>query len=95
MWDSLWTLRSRHATPLWARGLMATGFSAVLALALMSVVAIFGRVDYPNWWMRSMAPNILICMCIVFTLLATLRAAEKLLLDFAPADTGRPTHACG
>ena len=79
VWDSLWTLRSRHASPPWARMLMATGLSVVLALALMSVVAIFGRVDYPNWWMRSMAPNILICMCIVFTLLATLRVAENLL----------------
>jgi len=78
-WDSLWRLRSSHLAPLWARMLLATGVAVVLALALMSIVAVFGRVDYPNWWTRSMLPNILICMCIVFTLLGTLRAAERLL----------------
>ena len=78
-WDSLWHLRSSHLAPLWARMLLATGVAVALALALMSIVVVFGRVDYPNWWIRSVLPNILICMCIVFTLMGTLRAAEKLL----------------
>jgi len=80
-WGSLWVLRSRHEAPLWARLLLATGIGTALALGLMSIVAVFGRVDRPNWWMASLLPNIVICICIciVFTLLGTLRAAEKLL----------------
>ena len=78
-WGSLWILRGRHEAPLWARLLLATAIATALALGLMSIAAVFTRVDHPNWWRASMLPNILICICIVFTLLATLRAAEKLL----------------
>lgn len=81
-WRSLWVLRRQHEAPLWARLLAAMGVGATLALVLMSITAVFGTVQIPNWWMASVLPNIAICMIICTTLLLTLRLAECVL---APA----------
>jgi len=78
-WHSLWELRPRHQVSAWDRVLVASLLAVALALGLMGFVAIFGRVDRPGWWMASMLPNIGICLCIVHTLFATLRLAERLL----------------
>jgi hypothetical protein len=78
-WGSLWALRGPREAPLWASLLLAAGLGAALALGLMSFAATFATVEYPNWWWASMLPNILICICIVFTLLGTLRLAAKVL----------------
>jgi hypothetical protein len=78
-WRSLWALRPPHAASTGARLLLASLLAVALALGLMSFVAVFGRVDRPGWWMASLLPNIGICLCIVHTLFATLRLAERLL----------------
>jgi len=78
-WRSLWELRRTHSVPTGVRLLAASLLAVALALGLMSIVAVFGRVDRPNWWMASLLPNIGICLCIVHTLLGTLRLAERLL----------------
>lgn len=78
-WHALWQLRPRRQVPTLARLLAATAIAVALALALMSFVAVFGRVDRPGWWWASLLPNIGICLCIVHTLFAVLRLAERLL----------------
>lgn len=78
-WQSLWELRRTRSVSTRARLLVASLLAVALALGLMSIVAVFGRVDRPNWWMASLLPNIGICLCIVHTLLGTLRLAERLL----------------
>lgn len=78
-WRSLWELRRDHDAPLWARLLAAMGVGAMLALVLMSIMAVFGNVQIPNWWMASILPNIAICMIICTTLLLTLRLGECVL----------------
>jgi signal transduction histidine kinase len=78
-WRSLWELRSQHDVPVAARLLMATLVAIALALGLMAFVAIFGRVNRPGWWWASLLPNIGICLCIVHTLFAVLRLAERYL----------------
>ncbi|MFL6659451.1 MAG: sensor histidine kinase [Massilia sp.] len=75
-WRSLWLLRRRHDAPAWARLLMAACTGTWLALVLMAMAALLGEVGYPNWWVVTMFPNILIGMCIVLCYLATLRLAE-------------------
>ncbi|SFD54456.1 sensor histidine kinase [Massilia yuzhufengensis] len=78
-WRSLWELRPNYPAPLFTRLLAATLIAIALALGLMSFVAIFGRVDRPGWWWASLLPNIGICLCIVHTLFAVLRLAERFL----------------
>jgi hypothetical protein len=78
-WRSLWQLRRRHHAPVAARLLAASLLAVALALGLMTVVAVFGRVDRPDWWRASLLPTIGICLCIVFTLTGTLRLAGLLL----------------
>lgn len=75
-WASLWVLRRRHAAPAWARMLVAASLGGLLAIALMTFIALFGVVEYPNWWWIGMLPSMLICMGIALTLVATLRVAE-------------------
>lgn len=74
-WRSLWDFRPNPGVPLAARLLAATLLAVVLALGLMSLVAVFGRVNVPGWWWISLLPNIGICLCIVHTLFAVLRVA--------------------
>ena len=47
-WRSLWELRPRHAVPLPTRLLLISLIGVALALGLMAIVAIFGRVDRPR-----------------------------------------------
>lgn len=76
-WRSLWELRPRHAVPLPTRLLLISLIGVALALGLMAIVAIFGRVDRPRWWWASLLPNIGICLCIVHTLFGALRLAGR------------------
>nr|WP_315261025.1 histidine kinase [uncultured Duganella sp.] len=78
-WRSLWELQPRHQVATSTRLLLISLIAIALALGLMSFVAIFGRVDRPGWWWASMLPNIGICLCIVHTLFAVLRLAERFL----------------
>ena len=76
-WRSLWELRPRHDVPTLARLLLISLIGIALALGLMAIVAIFGRVDRPHWWWASLLPNIGICLCIVHTLFGVLRLAGR------------------
>jgi signal transduction histidine kinase len=76
-WRSLWELRPDHGVPVAARLLAASLIALVLALGLMAIVAIFGRVDRPGWWWASLLPNVGICLCIVHTLFGVLRLAGR------------------
>jgi hypothetical protein len=78
-WRSLWELRPRHDVPAAARLFVISLLALALALGLMSIVGIFGRVERPNWWWVSLLPNIGICLCIMHTLFGVLRLAETLL----------------
>lgn len=48
-WRSLWQLHPRHDVPALARLLMVSLIGIALALGLMAIVAIFGRVERPGW----------------------------------------------
>lgn len=74
-WRSLWEFRPNPGVSLSARLLAATLLAVALALGLMSLVAVFGRVNVPGWWWISLLPNVGICLCIVHTLFAVLRVA--------------------
>jgi signal transduction histidine kinase len=76
-WNSLWELRPQHEAPLGARLFVMSLLAAAVALVLMTMVAIFGRVDRPGWWWASLLPNIGICLCIVHAVFGVLRLAEK------------------
>ena len=76
-WRSLWELRPRHDVPAITRWLVVSLIGIALALGLMAIVAIFGRVERPGWWWASLLPNIGICLCIVHTLFGVLRLAER------------------
>ena len=76
-WRSLWELRPHHRASTALRLLLASLLAIALALGLMIFVAVFGRVDRPDWWWASLLPNIVICLCIVHTLFGVLRLAER------------------
>lgn len=78
-WRSLWELRRRQAAPLWARLLVIAAGGALLAIALMAFVAAFATVEPANWWVVSLLPTVLICICILFVLHTTMRLAGRLL----------------
>jgi signal transduction histidine kinase len=78
-WRSLWELRPHHDVPTSARLFVVSLLALALALGLMTIVGIFGRVDRPNWWWVSLLPNVGISLCILHTLFGVLRLAEKLL----------------
>src|SRR5471032_1492386 len=78
-WRSLWELRPQYEVSTITRLLGASVLVISLALGLMSIVAIFGRIDRPGWWWASLLPNIGICLCIVWTLFGVLRLAERCL----------------
>lgn len=78
-WRSLWELRPQHEVSTITRLLGASVLAVALALGLMSLVAIFGRVERAGWWWASLLPNIGICLCIVWTLFGVLRLAERCL----------------
>jgi signal transduction histidine kinase len=78
-WRSLWELRPQHDVPTGARLAVISLLALALALGLMSIVGIVGRVDRPNWWWASLLPNVGISLCILHTLFGVLRLAEKLL----------------
>jgi signal transduction histidine kinase len=75
-WHSLWELRPHHEAPLAARLLVISLLALTLALALMTIVALFAHVDRPGWWWDSMLPNIGICLCILHAVFGALRLAE-------------------
>jgi len=76
-WRSLWEFRSAANAGLGARLLAASLLAVALALGLMVFVAVFGRVERPDWWWASILPNIGICLCIVHTLFGVLRLAGR------------------
>jgi len=76
-WRSLWELRPRHDAPAGARLLLISLLALALALGLMTVVAVFGTVDRPNWWWASLLPNVGIGLCIMHGLFGMLRLAER------------------
>jgi signal transduction histidine kinase len=76
-WRSLWELRPHHDAPLGARLLVISLLATTVALALMTMVAIFARVDRPGWWWASLLPNIGICLCIAHAVFGVQRLAEK------------------
>jgi signal transduction histidine kinase len=78
-WRSLWELRPHHEAPVAARLFVVSLLALALALGLMTIVAIFGTVERPNWWWASLLPNVGISLCILHTLFGVLRLAEKLL----------------
>jgi hypothetical protein len=78
-WRSLWELRPHHEVPAGARFAVISLLAAALALGLMSLVGIFGKVERPGWWWASLLPNIGICLCILHGVFGVLRLAERLL----------------
>jgi hypothetical protein len=76
-WRSLWELRPHHDVPTGARLSVISLLATTLALALMTVVALFLKVDRPGWWWASLLPNVGICLCILHGLFGALRLAEK------------------
>jgi hypothetical protein len=75
-WCSLWELRPHHEVSAAARLLVISLLALALALALMSIIAIFGNVERPGWWWASLLPNIGICLCILHAAFGVLRLAE-------------------
>ena len=75
-WRSLWELRPQHDVPIAARLLLISLLALLLALALMTIVALFLHVDPPGWWWASLLPNIGICLCILHAVFGVLRLAE-------------------
>jgi hypothetical protein len=78
-WRSLWELRPHHDVPGGARLAVVSLLALALALGLMSIVAVVGTVDRPNWWWASLLPNVGISLCIMYGLFGTLRLAERCL----------------
>jgi signal transduction histidine kinase len=78
-WRSLWELRPKHDVSTGARLAVISLLALSLALGLMSIVAMVGRVDRPGWWWASLLPNVAISLCILHTLFGVLWLAERLL----------------
>ena len=78
-WRSLWELRPLHDVPAAARLLAISLVALVLAVGLMTVVAVFGTVSRRDWWWPSLLPNVVIGLCIVHGLFGALRLAERCL----------------
>jgi signal transduction histidine kinase len=76
-WRSLWELRAHHEAPAGARLLVISLLALALALALMTIVALFGEVDRPGWWWASLLPNVGISLCILHSLFGVLQLAER------------------
>jgi anti-sigma regulatory factor (Ser/Thr protein kinase) len=78
-WRSLWELRPDHDVPAVTRLFVVSLIALALALGLMTILGIFGRVDRPNWWWVSLLPNVGISLCILHALFGVLQLAGKLL----------------
>lgn len=76
-WRSLWELRPHHDVPGGARLVVISLLALALAVGLMTIVAVVGTVDRPNWWWASLLPNVGISLCIMHGLFGTLRLAER------------------
>jgi len=81
-WRTFWVLRKHRPEPAWARLLIDTALGLAIALVLVTLAGFFsGNLGRWVWWRNNLAANIVISLCIVFTIHAMYRSVELLLSE--------------
>jgi two-component sensor histidine kinase len=83
-WRTFWVLKKHRPEPAWARLLIDTALGLAIALVLVTLAGMFsGNLGRWVWWRNNLAANIVISLCIVFTIHAMYRSLELLLPEAA------------
>ena len=79
-WKTFLVFKKHHSAPLWARLLISTGIAIAISIALVTLAGFFtGKLDDLTWWMSVGPANLILSLCIAYTIHALYRAAARLL----------------
>lgn len=76
-WRSYFDLKKHRSEPTWARLLISTGLAVVISLVLVTLAGfISGNLVNLSWWRSIFAQNLIISLCITYTIHALSRSIE-------------------
>jgi len=83
-WWAFWVLKKHRPEPFWARLLITTVLGLGIAVVLVTVAGLFsGNVGRWVWWRNNLLANIVVCLCITYTIHVMYRSLELLLSESA------------
>jgi two-component sensor histidine kinase len=81
-WRTLWVLKKHRSEPVWARLLITTGLAFSIALILVTLAGLLsGNLGRWVWWRNNLAVNLVLCLCISYSIHAIFRSLELLLSE--------------
>lgn len=81
-WRTFWVLKKHRPEPAWARLLITAGLAFGMAVILVTLAGLFsGNLGRWVWWRNNMAVNLVVCLCISYTIHALYRGLELSLSD--------------
>ena len=83
-WRTFWVLKKQRPEPTWARLLITTALGLSIGVILVTLAGLFsGNVGRWAWWRINLAANLVVCLCIAYTMHALYRSLELLLTEAA------------
>ena len=81
-WRTYWVLKKHRPEPAWARLALTTALGLCIGVALVTLVGLFsGNLGRWIWWRYNLAANLVVCLCISYTIHGLYRSVELLLSE--------------
>ena len=79
-WRTYWVLKKHRPEPAWARLALTTALGLCIGVVLVTLAGLFsGNLGRWAWWRYNLAANLVICLCISYTIHGIYRSVELLL----------------
>jgi len=79
-WRTYWVLKKHRPEPAWARLALTTALGLCIGVVLVTLAGLFsGNLGRWVWWRYNLAANLVICLCISYTIHGIYRGVELLL----------------
>jgi hypothetical protein len=83
-WRTYWVLKKHRPEPAWARLALTTALGLCIGVVLVTLVGLFsGNLGRWIWWRYNLAANLVVCLCISYTIHGLYRSVELLLSEAA------------
>ncbi len=81
-WRTYWVLKKNRPEPAWARLALTTALGLCIGVVLVTLVGLFsGNLGRWIWWRYNLAANLVVCLCISYTIHGLYRSVELLLSE--------------